>query len=253
MSSPVPNIRPSAQLGYPAPPPPRPSVPVAGGPTPKPSGRESGLLGAAVIGVYVLGALAHALTTVIGFLSGGGNDILFSADTAVMVLAEVAVIGLVLVAALRRRAAVAIILAVAVVVRIPVWLFLAKSLFDYGLFGGYDMTWVYTWGLTVDFGVAIALVMAAWYLGRRRSPVPVVLAPVAGLMVALATWGTGRLLGHWHINYAGNSDMEFRTELAVRSASLTVANVIVVVALVVGFAWLGVALDRRAPAGPPPL
>ncbi|MFT4085978.1 MAG: hypothetical protein QM658_02305 [Gordonia sp. (in: high G+C Gram-positive bacteria)] len=123
----------------------------------------------------------------------------------------------------------------------------------YGLWRAYD-AWRYVGHHHIEhftlyrvvvytlIGLNVALLMAAWFLGRRRSLIVLVLAPVAGVVAGLAVWGTDELIGSDFLDGAGD---------LVRDLVWTTIDTATMAVIAVLFAWLAVLLDNAlTPARP---
>lgn len=80
--------------------------------------------------------------------------------------------------------------------------------------------------------VAVTLIVCAWFRARRRSAATLLLAPVAGLIAAVACWLLGKL--EWRPAY---------TPIGNAVSDLVIYALPVVVVVVV-FAWIGVLVDK---------
>lgn len=183
------------------------------------------------LAVLVFLVLSYALSVTDWYMHdfGWGSSII-GLYRLVWILPLAAVALLVIMAAdtrLRPRLGVAL-LSLASVGVLALWFILAAvASWTDGSLG-----FIYAYRLFYAFWfVAVSALLGAWFLGRRRSTGVLLLAPIGGAVAAVAPWLLDSLW--WSASNA-----------FVNALTNTLLFDLPVAAIAVGFAWLGVLLDR---------
>lgn len=134
--------------------------------------------------------------------------------------------------------AIAAIIAIGAERRRPVVVAVLVAALLLDVIGFLDWTAVPQWLHTAQFGLQVTLFLAAWFLGHRRSLVPLVLAPVAGVVVVVVD-----LVADWAV-HSLFAIAEMGGGIVLRATVSNVVETALTLGVVVGFAWLGYWLDQ---------